>query len=306
VVISNRSKNNKAGIGNRVKKSGKQNNSFIQSSAACAILAFIWLNICLNYLMYREDQLYFANAFLVQNRQVFTFQFRKHWSADSVLLGSSVMETPFGDFVQQEGFYSTRPYLLESALASKGVSQPKVVNLSIEAAMISDQFIFLKKCILGKSPIAILGITPRDFIDYHFMQPSETYTFHALVHLEDIDIWPFYLRTPEQYFKFFAEQLSMFFKNRRVLILIMEQWVGDEYTALFKYFPFLKSFRNNLTANNLANGEQFNGPTNSLASATNSYKFPDGLDQYAKIRFENSYSEYQKIYSHAKLYNSYA
>lgn len=71
---------------------------------------------------------------------------------------------------------------LEAALGPLKLKHPKVFNLSLGGAMVSDHYLMARTLFKGKQKprLVVIGVNPRDFIDNSLPAPSATDTFYFL------------------------------------------------------------------------------------------------------------------------------
>jgi len=208
------------------------NSPFIASRTAPALVIFILINGFLNILLDRKD-LFYTGIMLPQNLIVYSFISHPVTQQRVVLMGSSIMDTPFGRYnkILDYYYYVARSSTTEEHLKSDTKENIGVANLCLEGAMISDQYILLKKYVSTRSPVPIivLGITPRDFIDPLFRKPEETTTFRSLVNITDIYIWPYYIKKPEQFLEFALNQFSLAYRYRTALLCRLKQQINNQF-----------------------------------------------------------------------------
>ncbi len=247
------------------------------SVTVAALLAFAVINFACDREEFRH-----IDTVLTQNVCALRFLLSTESNERVILLGSSVMETPYGIFENGAGYYDTKAKPMERWFARNAKKNIGIANLSVEAATISDQYILVRKYLLERSPmpILVLGVTPRDFIDYRFSEPSDTHVYRTMVDLKDIEIWPDYVKTLGQSFEFIGDKLSVLYRFRKT--------INQAICAKIKEFP--KRFSQSATADAHSSSES---PVvlNANASVEPSAR--------AKLRLRASLEEYKLIYGRA-------
>ncbi len=189
----------------------------LKSPSAVAICSFILVNALFSLMvLLTEGELYDTN--LLQNREVFKLIQTQADSCDVLFMGSSVIEVPLSllDGVFE---YVSSPKKAQELLSTGCKQEIRVKNLSIEAALISDQFIAIRNLIrTQKAPrIAVLAVVPRDFSDARLPEPEKTDTFKSLVTLSDLEILPIFFNKFDQYAQFTWTRLIPLYRFRTVI-----------------------------------------------------------------------------------------
>jgi Protein of unknown function (DUF1574) len=244
------------------------------STAAVALAGFAFINVLVNISSNGDELRFVNNNGVYQNITVFRFMLRAQSLQQVVFLGSSIMETPFAVYEGDSGHYTTTAQTTEKWFTCNTDRHIGVANLSLGGAMISDQYILLKKILSSSSPmpVLVLGITPRDFIDYRFSQPAQTNAFRALVRLTDIELWPMYIQNTKQFLTFITDELFTLFRYRTILDWYIGKVIGDRLDLVLK----------------LVNP----GASNNVSSQA-------GPSQQSALRFQHSLEEYARVYSNA-------
>jgi hypothetical protein len=272
--------------------------SAFKSSAVVGILCYLLVNIVLN-LIWADSELPLLDVLLSQNTEAFSLITRAKQECKVVLLGSSVMERPFSDYSAREPHYTSEPTLLEKALWKKSSSYVPAINYCVEASLVSDQYILLKKYILNRpqKPVIVLGLAPRDFCDSRWPYVTDTTTFKTLITPKDTDIWPFYIRNSNQLLQFFSSHVSLLFRFRRPICSLLSETI-----QVFVLEPFLGHIHSDkdpaAALGGLGQLLSSKTPTNGPNVHTQSIK---PLEE----RFRSSYMEYVRVYSNLKETDMY-
>jgi hypothetical protein len=183
-----------------------------------AFIFFAIFNLTLS-IVFTHSPVEFSDTTLVQNPEVFTLISATTRPWDVVLMGSSFMIAPFS-LMDDLTWYSSNPANFARAINKATASSLTVENLSVEAAMVSDQYILLEKYLKDqlKPRIIVLGISPRDFNDSRWKNPSDTYCFNAVLGLDKLYLCPLYLDNVGQYAGFFVNRLVPLYRYRKVIL----------------------------------------------------------------------------------------
>jgi hypothetical protein len=189
----------------------------LRSTAVMALFCYTLINLSLG-IAFSINGTTFQDSVLAQNPIALKLltNTRKPW--DVALMGSSLMIVPFSLMDGLYG-YSPTPTAFAKELAQASLRCSQVANVSLEAAMISDQYLLIKKYLNGplKPRVVVLGIAPPDFSDDRWKSVSNTYTFKSLVNVEEVALYPLYLDNLEQYTRFFVNQLIYLYNLRTVV-----------------------------------------------------------------------------------------
>jgi len=273
--------------------------SAFKSSAVVCILCYVLINIVLN-LIWADSELGLLDVVLTQNTTVFSLITRAKQECKIVLLGSSVMERPFANYSGSEPRYTSEPTLLEKALWKKSSSYVPAINYCVEASLISDQYILLKKYILNRpqKPIIVLGLAPRDFSDSRWPNVSDTCTFKTLITPKDTAIWPSCIQNSTQLLHFLSNHISLLFRFRRPICCLLSESVQ----ALLLEPLLVKNHSDKEPAK----------ASDGLGQLLNTKTPNNGPSAYAQLnkthedRFRNSCAEYIRVYSTLKGSNMYS
>ena len=250
--------------------------SSLRSSSAPAIACFVVFNLAYELLVTTPgEELYDAN--LRQNSDLFRLV-QSDIKSDILFSGSSVIEIPLA-LLDGEHSYVAKP-ILPAKILSEQVGKPLTVRTySIEAGLISDQFLLMRELIrLGKAPhMVILTLVPRDFSDARLPSPEQSDTFRSLMTLRDLPIAPMYLHGFQQNAWFIWRRLVPLYRFRFV--------ISSSLIAFLQrlYFPLLPAVPSHASATTIATPAQI--PSDKPVEDENA------------VRFKKSYEEYVFAYS---------
>ncbi len=111
-----------------------------------------------------------------------------------VLLGSSIMRTPFHLADKEHSYYVPeynqycRSRTLQNVLRSSGLDKSDVFDLAIDGSMVSDVFLVHKTFLSGANAPKwiVYGLAPRDLLDNLLSKETRTPLFDRLFDLKDI------------------------------------------------------------------------------------------------------------------------
>jgi hypothetical protein len=171
------------------------------SSFAAAFFAFVLLNIGLEVCCVKT-KIEYSYLPLIQNQQVMSVLTKGSFGG-LVFLGSSIIEVPLA-LLDHRHYYEAISQYGEKEFSSALNEKITVRDFSIEAALISDQYLMLRR-IAGSNPRSrciILGVAPRDFYDTRWPHRSQTCGFRTLAGFSDMALWSKYLDNPVQWADF--------------------------------------------------------------------------------------------------------